>query len=88
MDICLVQWTDRELNPDLQFAELASSHWTISPYFFSGPDESRTRHTDLARVSRLLGTCQPLEPEVRRGVEPRPPPYQRGVLPKHLQTIK
>ena len=25
------QWTDRELNPDLQFAELASSHWTISP---------------------------------------------------------
>ncbi len=29
------------------------------PVFFSGPDGSRTRHTDLARVSRLLGTCQP-----------------------------
>ena len=25
------QWTDRELNPDLQTASLASSHWTISP---------------------------------------------------------
>ena len=27
------QWTDRESNPGLQFAELVSSHWTISPCF-------------------------------------------------------
>ena len=33
------------------------------PVVSSGPDESRTRHTDLARVSRLLGTCQPIQIE-------------------------
>ena len=51
-------------------------------------DGSRTHLTDLARVSRLLGTCQPIEPEVRPGIEPDPPPYHGGVLPKHLQTDK
>jgi hypothetical protein len=30
------------------------------PVMLSGPDGSRTHRTDLARVSRLLGTCQPI----------------------------
>ncbi len=75
------------MNPDLQFAELASSHWTISPYSFSGPDGGRTHHTDLARVSRLPGTCQPTNREVRPGVEPGLPPYRGGVPPEHRQTV-
>ncbi len=29
----IIKWTDRGLNPDLQFAELASSDWTISPSY-------------------------------------------------------
>lgn len=36
------QWTDRELNPDLQTAGLASSRWTISPCSSSGPPGTRT----------------------------------------------
>ncbi len=46
------QWTDRELNPDFRHARAVSSRWTISPKS-SGPDRSRTDHTDLARISRL-----------------------------------
>ena len=47
----VLQWTDRELNPDFRHARAVSSHWTISP-LFSGPHGSRTHRTDLARVSR------------------------------------
>ncbi len=57
------------------------------PETSSGLDGSRTHLTDLAGVSRLLGTCQPVESEVRPGVEPGLPPYRGGVLPKHLQTV-
>ena len=37
-----LQWTDRELNPDLQTAILATSLWAISLCSFSGPPGSRT----------------------------------------------
>ena len=81
------QWTDRELNPDLQFAELASFHWTISPLY----------RVDRARVELATPTLQgsvaswehasPLSPEVRSEIEPDLPPYRGGMLPEHLQTI-
>ena len=32
-------------------------------------------------------TSSPFYPEVRPGLEPGLPPYQRGVLPQHLQTF-
>src|SRR5262245_66530044 len=35
------QWTHRELNPDLQHAELVSSRWTMSP--FSPSPQARLR---------------------------------------------
>ena len=54
---------------------------------FSGPDWSRTHHTDLARISRLHRLSGPVA-EVRPGVEPDPRPYHERVLPKHLQTIE
>jgi hypothetical protein len=58
----------------------------MSPFSLSGPDGNRTQRTDLARVSRLLGTCQPIRREVRPGIEPGLRPYQGRVRPKHLQT--
>ena len=56
------------------------------PVLSSGPEGNRTHRTDFARVSRPLGTCQPVLSEVRPGIEPGLPPYHSGVLPKHLQT--
>src|SRR5262249_35820924 len=50
------QWTHRELNPDLQHAELVSSRWTMSP-----------------------GSVD------RRGLEPRFPPREGGVVPLDQQ---
>ena len=57
----------------------------------SGPEGNRTLLTDLARISRPLGTCQPIcfkrHSEVRPGIEPGLRPYHRRVLPQHLQTL-
>ena len=54
---------------------------------FSGPDGSRTHHTDLARISRLQRHAGPNSyREVRPGVEPGLLPYQGSVQPQHLQT--
>ena len=55
----------------------------------SGPEGNRTLLTDLARISRPLGTCQPIcfYSEVRPGIEPGLRPYHRRVLPQHLQTV-
>ena len=52
----------------------------------SGPQGNRTLLTDLARICRPLGTCQPIS-EVRPGIEPGLRPYHRRVLPQHLQTL-
>ena len=52
----------------------------------SGPKGNRTLLTDLARICRPLGTCQPIS-EVRPGIEPGLRPYHRRVLPQHLQTL-
>ncbi len=83
-----LQWTHRELNPDFQSAELVSSRWTMSPCVSSGPDGSRTHHTDLARVSRPQRHAGPSYcREVRPGIEPGLRPYHGRVLPEHLQTI-
>ena len=58
------------------------------PVRLSGPDGNRTQRTDLAKVSRLLGTCQPICREVRPGIEPGLRPYHGRVRPQHLQTIR
>jgi hypothetical protein len=49
------QWTDRELNPDLQTASLASSRWTISPCSSSGPPGTRTPITWVQTKRLPLG---------------------------------
>ena len=43
----ICQWTHRELNPNFQHAELVSSRWTMSPWFWfalinNDPGWSRT----------------------------------------------
>lgn len=53
----------------------------------SGPDRSRTDHTDLARISRLHRHAGPNCREVRPGVEPDLRPYHGRVQPEHLQTF-
>ena len=82
------QWTRRESNPDLRLAKAASSRWTMGPSVVSGPPGSRTRGEPLwgrscVQGRRLaVGPAAPiLEPEVRSGLEPEPPPYHGGVPP-------
>ena len=58
------QWTDRELNSDLQFAELASSRWTISPCFTSGPPGTRTPIAWVQTKRLPLGPAAPIERSV------------------------
>ena len=58
-----------------------------SARIMSGPDRSRTDHTDLARISRHHRHAGPSFREVRPGIEPGLRPYHRRVQPEHLQTI-
>ena len=53
---------------------------------FSGQEENRTPRTDLARISRPLGTCLP-EREARDGIEPSSPHYQSGALPLSYKAM-
>ncbi len=48
------EWTHRELNPNFQSAELASSLWTIGP-IVNGPPEIRTPIAGLRRRSPPIG---------------------------------
>ena len=81
-----IQWTHRESNSDFRHARAVSSRWTMSPY---------VQWTGRGIEPRSPG-CKPGifpldEPpmsEVRLGIEPSLPPYQSGVQPQHLQTIK
>ena len=43
----LLQWSHRELNPDLQPAALASSRWTMAPFLQMGPSTA-WRHPPLS----------------------------------------
>ena len=70
------EWTAGESNSDLRRAVPVSSRWTSSPFEFERMNRSRNRTL--------------IDPTIPRKVRPRielgPPPYQRGVLPEHLQT--
>lgn len=81
-----IQWTHWESNPDLQPAELVSSHWTMSP------------QVERRGIEPRLPGCKPgvfpldqrpisFLSEVRPGIEPGLRPYHGRVRPKHLQTI-
>ena len=83
---------ERESNPQgtiKMLARLATGYRRPSDcpsVKLSGPKGNRTLLTDLARICRPLGTCQPIS-EVRPGIEPGLRPYHRRVLPQHLQTL-
>lgn len=52
-----------------------------------GAKENRTLHTNLARIGRHLGTCDPIFSccELLRGLEPRSTLYKSAALPDELQ---
>lgn len=78
MNLFRRQWTAEELNPDSLVAGQMSCRWTSSPVVYS-----------------ILATAFGLYPPYRSaasvacpGIEPDLPPYQNGVLPEHLQTVR
>ena len=75
------------MNPDLQFAELASFHWTISPLYRVDRTGVEPATPTLQGSVASWEHASPLSSEVRSGIEPDLPPYRGGVLPEHLQTI-
>ena len=77
------EWTHRELNPDLLHARQVSSRWTMSPSVDRRGVEPRFPACDTG----VFPLDEQPETEVRPGVEPGLPRYQRGVLPEHLQTV-
>ena len=75
--------------PDLDTASVALSLLSYHPVRstqFSGQEENRTPRTDLARISRPLGTCLP-GGEAKDGIEPSSPHYQCGALPLSYTAV-
>ena len=79
-----LQWTHRELNPDLRHARAVSCRWTMSPSNLpkwtageSNPDLLRAEQVSCRWTSSPIAR----EPEVRSGLEPEPPPYRGGMPP-------
>jgi hypothetical protein len=55
--------------------------------FLSGPPGNRTPISWVQTKRLPIGPAARRIREVRSGIEPDPPPYRGGVLPKHLQTM-
>lgn len=78
------KWTHRELNPDFQSAELASSRWTISPFCQERDfGMKNVPCSDLAPVSSLRSTVSQVD---LMGVEPTTPTLQGSVAPNGMQA--
>lgn len=76
------KWTHRELNPDLQSAELASSPWTMSPRGQAGDCRPEAGGSfKFKSSSSLQPTAYGLRKVDRRGIEPRLPGCKPGVFP-------
>jgi hypothetical protein len=52
-----------------------------------GPPGNRTPISWVQTKRLPIGPAARRIREVRSGIEPNPPPYRGGVLPKHLQTM-
>ena len=78
----LLEWTYRELHPDLRRAEPMSSCWTMSPCPSSGSRETRTRkrHAPPAVFKTASSSCRMTSVKLRElESNQRPPSSEPGV---------